>query len=91
MSLDGQLFLDKTRQTFETLEDARECVEGSEPHQMAETIELVDHILAITSICILAVFLLENLCFLIAFRCSFLAEIHGLEGEGRLQWWKDEK
>ena len=63
---------DKTRQTFETFEEARECVEHSEPHQLAETIELVDHVLAITSICILAIFLLENLCFLMAFRCSFL-------------------
>lgn len=63
-------------QTFETFEEARECVEHSEPHQMAETIELVDHILAITSICILAVFLLENLCFLIAFRCSYFKIIY---------------
>jgi len=63
-------------QTFETFEEARECVEHSEPHQLAETIELVDHVLAITSICILAIFLLENLCFLMAFRCSYFKVIY---------------
>lgn len=63
-------------QTFETFEEARECVEHSEPHQLAETIELVDHVLAITSICILGIFLLENLCFLMAFRCSYFKVIY---------------
>ena len=56
---------------FHGLERGLECVREQSTYEVAEALEGVDFVFVILSIIILSIFLIENILFIVAFRCNY--------------------
>lgn len=56
---------------FHGLESGLECVREQSTYEFAETLENVDFVFIVLSIIILFFFLIENILFIVAFRCNY--------------------